>query len=217
MHLADFVTFIRSNFSEIFGFITGVLCVWLGAKEIVWAWPIGIVNNALYLVIFWRNGLYAIAGLQIIYAIISAYGWWGWLRGGEGKQPLPISHANWLTRALSGVAVVAMWLILHSVLRHYTDSNVPGWDALTTSLSITAQFMLSRKWIENWILWLGVDVIYIALELHKGLYITALLYLVFIILCTGGLIRWVGILRQKRVSDACVAQVVSNSGNDVVN
>lgn len=117
--------------TEIFGFITGVLCVWLGAREKVIAWPIGIANNAIFLIIFWRSGLYAIAGLQIIYAAISAYGWWNWLHGGSNRSSLPISRTSPATAAWIGLATVAGAAALFLVLRTSTDSNVPGWDAVT--------------------------------------------------------------------------------------
>lgn len=188
--------------SEIFGFITGVLCVWLGAREKVVAWPIGIANNAIFLVIFWRNGLYAIAGLQIIYAAISAYGWWNWLHGGTNRSSLPISRTSSALAAWIALATAVATAALYYILRTYTDSSVPGWDALTTALSIAAQFMLSRKMIENWFVWLGVDVIYVALASSKGLYITAALYLVFMVLCVGGLLHWSRLLRDREATAA---------------
>ena len=186
--------------SEIFGFITGVLCVWLGAREKVVAWPIGIANNAIFLAIFWRNGLYAIAGLQIIYAAISVYGWWNWLHGGTNRSSLPISRASSAVAAWLALATVAGAAALFVILRTWTDSSVPGWDAATTALSIAAQFMLSRKMIENWFVWLGVDVIYVALACSKGLYITAALYLAFMVLCVSGLLHWSRLLRDREAA-----------------
>ncbi len=188
------------HLSEIFGFVTGVLCVWLGVKEIPWAWPIGIVNNAIFLVLFWHNGLYAVALLQIVYAIISAYGWWNWLHGGTGHATLRVAKSSFRFLAVAAVVTTAVWALLLLVLSHHTDSTVAGWDALTTALSITAQFMLSKKLIENWIIWLVVDVIYIGLAISKGLYVTSALYVVFIILCAGGLVQWLKTLRAETVT-----------------
>lgn len=197
------------SWSEILGFITGVLCVALGAKEIVWAWPIGLVNNAVYLVLFWRNGLYAIALLQLVYAAISIYGWWNWLHGGkkrdDSSQPegAQIQRASFTGRLAVFGATVALFAAIYYVLLRYTNSDVPGWDALTTAMSISAQFMLSRKWIETWAVWIVVDCIYIALALQKQMYVTSLLYLIFMALCTAA---WVGWSRQLR-KVAAVAQV----------
>lgn len=185
------------SFTELFGFITGLICVWLGVKEIPWTWPIGILNNAIYLVVFWRNGLYAIALLQIAYAAISLYGWWNWIRCGTEHSRLTVVRARTVDLVASSAVVTLLASGIFLLLRRFTTSEVPAWDAVTTALSLAAQFMMSKKWIQSWAVWLTVDVIYIALAAYKHLYLTSVLYLVFMALCLAGWVRWYRVLNEQ--------------------
>jgi len=175
---------------EVFGFVTGALCVFLQVRENIWNWPIGITNNLVFLVMFWQHKLYADACLQVFFLSVSVYGWWKWLYGGEDHSPLSVQRTSrrfgWLLVALTCAAAVG----IYAVLRRYSDSDVPWGDATTTSRSLTAQFMLGRKLIENWLLWIGVNVLYIGLYCYKRLYLTAFLYAVFIVLCVMGYRSW---------------------------
>ena len=175
---------------EMMGFVTGGVCVWLAARENIWNWPIGLANNIFYLVVFWRAGLYADSGLQVFYFAIGVYGWWMWARGGPSHRELPATT----TPKLQSVLMVAITLILAFALfiglRRYTNSTVPAGDAITTALSLTAQYMLGRKWLENWLVWITADVIYIGLYYYKHLYFTALLYAIFIAMCVVGYTGW---------------------------
>ena len=179
-----------TSWIEFAGFVTGAACVLLAVRENVWNWPIGILNNLLYLVVFWHSGLYADAGLQFFYIAISVYGIWCWLYGGAQHSQLSISrvtrnHAIVLVSATAGAAAV-----LYSILHHFTDSTVPAGDATTTALSLVAQYMLGRKLIENWLVWITADVLYIGLYCYKSLYLTAFLYAIFIVMCIAGYLRW---------------------------
>ena len=175
---------------ESLGFITGAVCVLLAVKENVWNWPIGILNNLVYLVVFWHSKLYADSGLQIFYIVISLYGLWNWLYGGDQKSHATIARTTRNSAVLLFAAGVAAAGILYYVLRHFTDSNVPVGDAITTALSLTAQYMLGRKLLENWLVWIAADVIYVALYCYKSLYLTALLYAIFIVMCVAGYRAW---------------------------
>ena len=178
------------NWSELLGFITGAICVWLQVKEKVWNWPAGIANNIFYVVVFWHSGLYADSLLQWFYISISIYGWWNWLHGGTAQSRLRISRTSsagmiiYIT--LTGIGTI----VFHQLLRRYTNSTVPFWDGLTTAMSLTAQYMLTRKIIENWWWWIAVDVIYIALYVYKRLYLTSLLYAIFLGMCIVGWREW---------------------------
>jgi nicotinamide mononucleotide transporter len=188
------------NWLEVWGFITGAACVWLQVKENAWNWPIGITNNILYVVVFYRSGLFADTGLQIVFIIVSIYGWWAWLRGGEQHTHLNVSRTS-ATQAtvltvLTIVATVGIWWLL----RTYTPSTVPWWDSLVTSLSIIATYMLGRKMLENWVIWNIANVISMALYIYKHLYLTTVLYAVFFAMCTAGFIRW----RKELESEAQV-------------
>jgi nicotinamide mononucleotide transporter len=186
--------------TELLGFITGAICVWLQVKENVWNWPAGIANNIFYIVVFWRSGLYADSLLQWIYIAISAYGWWNWLRGGAEHSRLKISHTS-SAATLAYAALTACGTVLfYELLRRYTNSTVPIWDGLTTAMSLTAQYMLTRKLVENWWWWIVVDVIYIALYVYKHLLLTSVLYAIFLAMCIMGLRRW------KQMLDSSVSQ-----------
>jgi nicotinamide mononucleotide transporter len=178
------------DWTEVLGFGTGAACVWLAARENIWSWPVGIANNIFYFVVFWGAGLYADSLLQLFYLGISIYGWVKWARGGPAHRTLPASRTS---RAMA-VGLVAFGVIaaatMYLVLRHYTDSTVPAGDAITTAMSLTAQFMLGRKLVENWLVWIVVDVIYIGLYSYKALYLTAVLYAIFIVMCVVGYRRW---------------------------
>jgi nicotinamide mononucleotide transporter len=176
--------------TEILGFITGALCVWLAAREHIWNWPIGIANNLFYFVVFWRSKLYADACLQIVYLLISIYGWYKWAHRAADNHELPVSRVAFRDVVLLGVVTTIAALVLHGLLGRYTDSTVPWGDGITTAMSLTAQYMLSRKLLENWLLWILADVIYVALYAYKHLYLTSFLYAIFIAMCVSGFVRW---------------------------
>ena len=192
------------NWLEVWGFITGAGCVWLQVKENVWNWPIGIANNILYVIVFWKAGLFADCGLQIIYVIISVYGWWAWLRGGEQHTHLRVSrttrtYALWIVSATVAATFAIAWL-----LKTQTSSTVPWGDSVTASLSLAATYMLSRKMLENWAVWNIANVIYIGLYIYKSLYLTAFLYAIFFAMCVAGHIRWSKELKQANAPVAAV-------------
>jgi nicotinamide mononucleotide transporter len=176
--------------TEVLGFVTGALCVWLLARQIIWNWPIGIANNALYLIVFLRSGLYGDAGLQVVYMILGAYGWWTWLHVTPGREQLPVTKTRGRTWAwlIPATALAAVGLAFF--LRRFTDSTVPGWDGATTALSLAAIYGQSRKYLESWWIWIIADLIYIPLYIYKELRLTSVLYLVFLILCVIGLREW---------------------------
>jgi nicotinamide mononucleotide transporter len=183
------------SLTEALGFITGTLCVWLLARQNIWNWPIGIGNNLFFLVLFLRTGLYADSGLQVLYAGLAVYGWWTWLKRNSQRldspdQELPVTHTAvatwiWLTPA-TALGATVLWF----VLARYTDSVVPGWDAVTTAISLAATWGQCRKLLESWYLWILADLVYIPLYIYKGLRLTAVLYVVFLVLCLMGLSAW---------------------------
>lgn len=175
---------------EILGFVTGAASVILAVRESAWNWLIGIANNVFFFVLFWKSKLYADALLQVVYAVISVYGWWQWVRGGIGNSALPISATRKKTAFVLFVITVVSTAIMTYVLSAFTDSKVPFWDGLTTALSLTAQFMLSRKLLENWFVWMTADIIYVLLYCYKALYLTGILYAGFFLLCVAGYRGW---------------------------
>lgn len=175
--------------TEVFGFITGAICVWLVVKDNIWNWPVGIVNNAFYVVLFWNAQLYADMALQIVYIVLGFLGWYWWLKGGKNKTELPIGNIKPAEMiALSAITIVCtygMTLYLQSI-----SDAAPFLDALTTVASLVAQYMLTKKYLQNWYVWIAVDVIYIGLYFYKGLSLTAILYAIFLTMCLVGLKAW---------------------------
>lgn len=183
---------------EVLGFVTGGICVWLVVREHMWNWPIGLANNVVFAIMFWRARLFADAGLQIVYVALGMYGWVHWLRGGTDRTPLVISRtprAQWL---ITLIAVPLATLGLREILLAVSGS-APALDALTTVLSLTAQYMLCRKQLEHWLFWIAADLIYIPLYLSRDLRLTAVLYCVFLMMCVAGWREW---LRTWRAAGA---------------
>ena len=186
----------EANLTEVLGFVTGAINVWLLARENIWNWPVGLANNALYVAVFLGSGLYGDAGLQLVYIVLGIYGWWNWAHPGSRAEPRikPTSRAAWAW--LVPVTVLAA-IGLGLFLRRFTDSTVPSWDGLTTAMSLAAIYGQSRKYVESWWIWIAVDVIYIPLYAYKNLWLTAGLYLVFMILSVVGLRAWTKTLRAR--------------------
>ncbi len=178
------------DWTEVLGFATGALCVWLTVRRSVWNFPVGVANNVFFIVLFVGAGLYADAVLQVVYIGLGLLGWWWWLHGGADRGPLAVRRTpRWVWPVAVGVVgalTVGIWALLTS----HTDSDVATWDALTTSLSLVAQVMLGRKWVGSWVFWIAADLVYVPLYLHKGLTLTAVLYLGFLGLCLVGLAQW---------------------------
>ena len=177
------------DLTEVIGFVTGAWTVWLTVRENIWNWPIGIVNNVAFGILFVHTGLYADASLQGVYLVISAFGWYWWLHGGSAGSRLVIAHIAKRQWPLMVLATAATTVFMTVVLRAIHDT-APFLDALTTALSLLAQYMLTRKYIENWWVWMSADVIYVGLYASKGLGLTAVLYGGFFGLCVVGLRAW---------------------------
>lgn len=175
---------------EIVAAIITAWCIWLAAKQNVLYWPVGIVSVALYTYIFYEAKLYADATLQIVYAVLTIYGWYQWLHGGAQQGVLRVARTPsraWAVLLASGVAMSAL---ITWGMHRYTDNPAPLLDATTSSFSIVAQVMTAKKWLENWILWIVVDVVYVGLYIKRALYPTAVLYAVFLIIAVKGYREW---------------------------
>jgi nicotinamide mononucleotide transporter len=179
-----------TTWAEVLGFATGLINVGLLVRQHVLNWPVGILNVLVLMLVFWSAGLYADASLQIVYVVLGAYGWWAWIYGGERRTHLMVRRttpAEWRWLGIAGVLLTGvLWVFLDRL----TGSTVPLADAVTTALSLLATYGQSRKLIENWWLWIAADVIYIPLYGYKDLWLTAILYVVFLILCILGLRSW---------------------------
>ena len=187
--------------TETLGFVTGAACVYLTVIENVWNFPLGIANNVFFLALFAGARLYGDAGLQVVYVALGVQGWYLWLRGGEGRTPLRVSRAGART-LLAVVACVVAGTALLTYVFVRTHDSAPFLDALTTVLSLAAQYLLNRKALENWLLWMAADIIYIYLYTSRELYLTGVLYFVFLCMCVAGLLVWLRSERDGRAAPA---------------
>ena len=179
-----------SNLLEVTAVAFGILSVFLSVRQNIWSWPTAIVNVTLYFVVFRDAKLYADMGLQVIYLALSLYGWYEWLHGGDNRSVLRVSRATpRMAAALVAVASLSV-AVLGTVLERSTDAALPFVDSATTSTSLVAQWMMTRKVLENWAVWMAVDVAYVLMFVYKSLYLTAGLYAVFFALAAMGHVRW---------------------------
>lgn len=183
--------------AEAWGFVTGAWCVWLTVKENIWNWPIGIANDIFFIVLFWHARLYADMSLQVIYVILGFLGWYWWLYGGQNHTVLHVNRTPRMLAILTALIVAIATAGMTIFLQHVHDS-APFWDAITTTLSLAAQFLLTKKLFENWHVWITADVIYIALYAYKHLYLTSALYALFLIMCLVGLRDWRRSMERSR-------------------
>lgn len=169
--------------------VFGVVSVFLSTRQNIWSWPTAIVNVGLYTIVFYQGRLYGQMGLQPVYLALSIYGWYQWLHGGEKHSELRVSRASPRLLLLVGGLAVTGWLALASILRQ-TDAALPWLDALLTMASLAAQWMMTRKILENWLLWIAVDLVYVPMFISQKLYATAMLYFAFLVLAVMGFIEW---------------------------
>jgi nicotinamide mononucleotide transporter len=185
--------------NEAWGFATGGVCVWLVVREHLWNWPIGIANNVFFFVLFFQSRLYADMTLQIVYLGLGIYGWWNWVFGGQNHSTLTISRttkAEWWSLVTGVIFFTGLmrWMLIQA------NDAAPFWDALTTVLSLEAQYLLCRKRFENWWFWIAADLIYVPLYLSRHLPLTAVLYFVFLVMCLIGVREWARSMRKGAVA-----------------
>lgn len=176
---------------EIVAFVLSVWMVLCNLRVNVLAWPLAIVASLLYALLFAHSKLYGEAALQFVFITVAFWGWWQWLRGrGTDGAPLRVHRLGPRGRWAALAAVALMWPLLALALMRWTDSDVPWLDALPTAGSLVGQFLLGRKLVENWPTWVAVNVVSVALFAHKALWLTVLLYAVFIVLALAGWRAW---------------------------
>ena len=181
-----------SNKIELLGAILGILYIIFSIRQNILTWPIGIITSLLYIVVFFKSALYAAMGLQVYYVLISIYGWILWLRGKKenSKSLLPVQLVKkklWIKIAAVSVIIYAVILF---ILLNFSDSDVPFMDSLTTSLSIVATWMLAKKYIEHWIIWIFVDIVSSGLYIYKNLWPTVVLFVVYTVMAFIGFTEW---------------------------
>jgi len=178
------------NWPEAVAVATGIVSVYLSVKQKIASWPAALVNVALYFVVFRDAKLYADMGLQVIYFALSLYGWYEWLYGGENRTELKVSRVDArMAIRLTAIAVVGV-AVLGTLFARFTDAALPYMDSATATTSLVAQWMMTRKVLENWAVWIAVDIVYVGMFIYKHLYPTAGLYAGFLVLATMGYAQW---------------------------
>ena len=184
---------------EILGTIVGLIYLWLESKASIYLWVASVIMPAIYLVVFYDAGLYADTAINIYYLSIAIYGWFAWRYGSKERKELPISHIS--PRQI--VAMVGLYAVMQVVislaLLHFTDSDVVWFNGLTSALSIVGMWMLARKYIEQWIVWIVVDILSAALYGCKELYLTAALYVLYAVIAVFGYRKWRELMRKQDV------------------
>jgi len=182
---------------EIVAFVLAVWMVVCNIRVNPLGWPLAIASSLLYCLLFWNSRLYGDASLQIFFALVAAWGWWQWVRGTDASgQVLAVRRLQ--ERSLWRVLLLtlAAWPLLALFLHRFTDTDVPWWDAFPTAFSIAGQWLLGRKYVENWPTWVLVNAVSVGLFAYKGLWLTVLLYLLFAGMSVAGWRAW----REKAVA-----------------
>jgi nicotinamide mononucleotide transporter len=183
---------------ETIGVITGILCVYLAAKNNIWNWPIAIVSVGIYIVIFLEAKLYADTGLQVYFLAMNAYGWWFWSRKPTDTPKVPLKRISKTEILLSMIGIALFTALIGFFLYHKTDAAFPFIDSFCTACSLVAQIFLARKVVENWLIWIFVDIIYVGVYLAKGLHLTAGMYALYIYIALMGYLAWRKEFKQQK-------------------
>ena len=176
---------------ELIGCVLAIVMVVFNMRVNPIAWPLAIVSSLLFFALFWNSGLYGEAALQIVFAVLAGWGWWQWLMGHEESgASLRVRHLRPSTRVKAIVALALAWPATALFLGAFTNSDVPWWDAFPTAASLVGQWLLGRKYVENWPTWVAVNVVSVGLFAYKGLWFTTALYLVFVAMSFSGWRAW---------------------------
>ena len=185
------INYIHTNWIEIVGAILSLIYLYLSIKQRVSLWFYGIVSSLFYIVVFFQTKFYADMSLQFYYVIISIYGWINWKKGNtESSEELPATKITQKFILISIFATSIIYLIYYIVLAKFTDSTIPKSDAFVGALSIIGTWMLARKFIENWLVWIATDALCVGLYIYKNLYPTAILFIIYTVMAWVGYQQW---------------------------
>ena len=178
----------------------GLASVWYARKEDILVYPTGIISVLIYVYICFFAKLYADMGINVFYFWMSVYGWYFWTRKDSARKVPPVKFSTTWEHIVSIVSAVIFFFILRYVLINFTDSNVPNWDALTTSIFIVGMWLMARKKVENWAWWIAGDIISVPLYFSKELVLTSFQFAVFLGLAIAGYIEWIRIARKLKAA-----------------
>lgn len=172
----------------------------LAIVQSVWCWPVGFVGASLTLLVCMNARFYGASALQLVYMALMVYGWYEWRLGGDEGGRLAVSRTPrrwWVGLCIAGAVFATA---LGVFLTQRTDAALPFWDAGTTSFSLVAQFMTTRKWVESWLVWIAVDAVYVGMFVSRELHLMAALYLALIGFAVAGFLGWSRSLRGAPVA-----------------
>jgi nicotinamide mononucleotide transporter len=181
-----------NNKTELLGAILGIVYIVFSIQQNILTWPTGLLTSVIYVAVFFNARLYADMGLQVYYVAISIYGWYFWIKGKKPQNTtqVPVKNTPGLLWIKLTFGSVVLYTILLYILLNWTNSDVPYMDSFTTALSIVATWMLAKKYIEHWLLWIFIDAFSAGLYIYKGLWPTAVLFIIYTIMAVLGYIEW---------------------------
>lgn len=187
-----FIKWLSGNYIELLGAILGIAYIFFSIRQSILTWPIGLLTSVLYVWVFFVSKLYADMGLQMYYVAISIYGWYEWLFGNKTNhsEPIQVSRITLKLSIVLSVISFFLFLLIWFILKNYTDSPVPMADSLATALSIVATWMLARKILEHWLVWIFVDAFSVGLFWYKDLLPTVVLFVVYTVMAYIGYREW---------------------------
>jgi len=184
------MNWITENYIEIIASVLGIAGVYLTAKQKIWCWPVGLANVVLSLYVFFVAKLYADVVLQVFYLVMTLYGWYNWIFGGEKKFELPVRKIRSKELIIMLVSGFSLSYVVGYLFANYTDAAFPYWDSLLTVWGIIATYAMGKKIIEHWLMWIIIDINCTILYFIKELYAFAPLYFIFTILAVYGFYTW---------------------------
>jgi nicotinamide mononucleotide transporter len=182
--------YIQQNWLEVLGILTSLICIWLNTRQNVWGWFWAIISSVIYAIIFWQSNLKSDAELQIVFILLSLYGIYEWKFSKGEKRALQVSKIPWQLAIICLLLFVAFTTISGYLHNQYLGASLPYLDAGLTAISLIATWMTARKYLENWILWIGANIFYVGMYVYKGLNGTSVLYLLLIVLAAKGFVDW---------------------------
>jgi len=183
--------YLQTNWLEILGTTVGLIYLYLEWKASIYLWLTSIIMPAIYMFVYYQHGLYADFGIQIYYLIAALYGFLVWKYGKKKEEKvLPITSTPTAYWKYLGIILLLIWAIIAWILISFTNSNVPYWDSFTTAASIIGLWLLARKYVEQWLIWIAVDMVCTGLYIYKGIYFTASLYCLYTVIAIFGYRKW---------------------------
>jgi len=184
------IVYLQQNWLEVLGIFTSLVCVWLNIRQNIWGWFWAIISSGIYAVIFWKSNLKSDAELQVIFILLSLYGVYEWTFSERGKAKLSVSKIPFQLTLIC-VFFLGMFTVISGYLHsHYSEASLPYLDSALTGISLIATWMTARKYLENWLLWIGANIWYVGIYVYKGLNGTSILYMLLIVLAVKGYKDW---------------------------